>query len=310
MPVAGKWVRGLLVAVAALAVSCAQARGPAGGMPTVVATMFPLYDFAREVAGGRARVVMLVPPGVEPHSFEPRPGDILTVAKASVFVYTGEFMEPWAADILEAAKSPGLVTVDAGKGCALIKGEEGREGHGHHATDPHIWLDFSNAQIMAENITAALERADPANAAYYRANGAKLKADLAGLDGEFSRGLAECRSRTIAHGGHFAFAYLARRYGLEYLAAYGLSPDSEPSPKNMAELVKSLKANKGSAVFYEELISPKIAEAVSRETGAAMMRLHGGHNVGADEFKSGVRFADLMRANLRALRAGLGCTEE
>lgn len=302
------FVPALLLAAVLAPASCARQRGTDGAPPEVVTTIFPLYDFSRRIAGDRAKVVMLVPPGVEAHLFEPKPADMMSAARASVFVYTGAYMEPWAAGIINAANNPRLLAVEAGKGCQLLGGGP-EEGHFHGGADPHIWLDFSNARIMADNIAAALGIKDPANAAFYKSNAALLKDELAALDRAYSDGLKNCASRTVVHGGHFAFGYLARRYGLEYVSAYGISPDAEPSPGKMMGLVKTLKGKKGAAVFYEDMVSPKIAETVSRETGAAMLHLNAGHEIGVDDFRAGRTFTELMRENLKSLRAGLGCTD-
>ncbi|MFH1029100.1 MAG: zinc ABC transporter substrate-binding protein [Pseudomonadota bacterium] len=159
---------------------------------TVVTTLFPLYDFARIIGGDKANVTLLLPPGVEAHSFEPKPADLVTISKADVFVYTNAAMEPWATKLLNGVAPPALRIVDASTGATMLttekdsneeKGHGGHidEGHDHdHAggIDPHLWLDFKNAMIMVDNLTAAFIAKDPANESYYKANATTYKAEL------------------------------------------------------------------------------------------------------------------------------------
>ncbi len=279
----------------------------------VVTTLFPLYDFARQVGGEKAAVSLLLPPGVEPHSFEPRPGDIVRVHDADVFVYTGAFMEPWAAAIVKGAQRPDLVVVDAGAGVRLLaeKGEDG-EGHHHHGDggehpDPHIWLDFANAQIMVDNILAGFVKKDPRNRAFYEKNAIAYKQKLRDLDEQFRKGLASCGTRVFVHGGHFAFQYLARRYNLSYVSLYGFSPNAEPSPRHVADIVREIRRHDVRFVFYEQLLQPRLADTVARETGARLLPLSGGHNVAKSEMEKGITFISIMENDLSNLRTGLQC---
>ena len=290
----------------------------------VVTTLFPLYDFARSIGGDKAEVSLLLPPGVEPHSFEPRPGDLMRIHKADIFVYTGDFMEPWAAVLVKGARKDGPLIVDSSRGVALEQGaDEGRTKTGArtgaapapegahagaaHSADPHIWLDFGNAQVMVDNILAAFVAKDPANRAFYEKNAQSYKARLAVLDEEFRKGLASCTTRLFVHGGHYAFSYLARRYGLTYVSVYGLTPDAEPSVSRLAWLVDEMRRSGVKYVFYEELIQPRMAETLARETGAALLPLNGGHNVTRDQMEKGVTFITIMESDLKNLRKGLQC---
>ncbi len=280
---------------------------PKTGKLAVVATLFPVYDFTRNIGGDKADILLLLPPGTEAHSFEPRPGDFAAVKRASLFVYTGELMEPWAADILKGVKNDSLGVVDASKGVGM-KQAEAHEGHdSHHGADPHIWLDFANAQIMVDNIAEGFAEKDMANRDYYIKNAGDYKTKLAALDAGYTAALRSCKKKVFVHGGHYAFGYLARRYGLQYLSAAGLSPDSEPSPATMVELVKLIRQNGLGAVFYEELIRPNVAETIAMETGAKLLPLHGAHNVTKDEYDNGVTFIALMGKNLERLKEGLEC---
>jgi zinc transport system substrate-binding protein len=315
---------GVLCALAIVLVGCSkndEGRTPAAhaGM-SVVTTLFPLYDFARNVAGDRAEVTLLLPPGMEPHSFEPRPEDIVRVSRASLFVYTNRAMEPWAADILKGVGGGGPTVVDASRGARLLAaagihehGDHHNEGDHHDGPhdetrmDPHLWLDFANAQRMVDNIAAGMAERDPANREAYLANAAAYKAKLAHLDERYRQGLASCSSRTVVHGGHFAFGYLAARYGLRYEAAFAASADAEPTPAKLAALVKRIRTEGVRTIYTEELIDPRTAETIARETGAAILPLNGAHTVSRDDLARGVTFISLMEKNLENLRKGLQC---
>lgn len=304
----------LLVCIVVTGLSCAKKEEKQPGLKKlkVVTTLFPLYDFAKNIGGQYADVSLLLPPGVEPHGFEPRPEDIVRINKAHVFIYTGKHMEPWAEKILKGIDNKGLIVVDSSTGIKYIKedGHDHKHKHGkvEHEMDPHIWLDFGNAQKMVDNMLEGFIKADAANADAYRKNAEQYKALLSDLDKKFREGLASCSTKYFIHGGHYAFGYMAKRYGLNYISAYhGFSPDSEPSAKRLAELVKKMKKHNIRHVFYEELISPRVAETIAKETGAKLLQLHAAHNLTKEEWDRGVTFAWLMEQTLSNLKTGLEC---
>lgn len=309
----------LLLALAAAAVGCRKtAEQDAGGSGKlrVVATIFPVYEFARAVAGDKAEVTLLLPPGMEPHSFEPRPEDIVRVSRADLFIYTNRYMEPWAGEIVKGAGGGKLTVVDASRGAKFLKAgngedhdghDDGEHGHGGEGMDPHLWLDFTNAQLMVDTIAAALAERDPANRAVYLANAAAYRAKLADLDERYRAGLAACATRTVLHGGHFAFGYLANRYGLRYESAYAVSADAEPTPAKLAKLVKQVREEGLKHIYTEELLDPRTAETIARETGASILMLHGAHTVAKADLDKGITFIALMEKNLASLREGLQC---
>ena len=290
----------------------AQAPGTSQQKLTVVTTLFPLYDFAKAVAGDKAEVKLLLPPGVEPHSFEPKPEDMVRFSKADVVVYTNEYMEPWAVKMLRTIATKPVV-VDASKGVPLLKAgpeeeaEHAHEGEHHGGMDPHIWLDFANAQIMVQNIADGLIAKDPANKDFYSGNARAYQEQLRKLDEDYKSGLSNCGQKVFLHGGHFAFGYLARRYGLSYHSAQAINPDSEPTPARIAELIREMRSNGLKYVYCEELLSPATAEMIARETGATVLLLNGAHNISKEDFDKKVSFISLMRQNLVNLRKGLQC---
>jgi zinc transport system substrate-binding protein len=261
---------------------------------------------------------LLMTPGLEAHSFEPRVGDMVRLNQASVFIYTNSAMEPWVRDVLKGVQNRNLKIVESGRGIAMMAGHEEhahgtkasyRHGHDQDGGDPHIWLDSSNAANMVDHILAGFIEKDPANMDFYQKNADAYKAKLNDLDRQFKEGLSGCRKNVIVHGGHSAFGYLAQRYGLKDVAVSGFSPNAEPTPAGMVRISKTLKANGLDHLFYEELLSPRVAEAIARETGASLLMLHAAHNVSKEEFERGVSFVDLMQRNLQNLKRGLQCPQ-
>jgi zinc transport system substrate-binding protein len=239
----------------------------------------------------------------------------MKVNKADIYVYTNEDMEPWAKSFINGLPTKNITIVDTSRGVTLLKAgpEEGQEeahgeDHHHHGgMDPHIWLDFANAQVMADNILSAMVAKDPANRDYYTARAIAYKAELKKLDDEYRVGLADCGKRVLLHGGHYAFGYLARRYGLQYQSASAVNADAEPTPAKLAGLIKLMRANGLKYVFSEELLSTRSAETIARETGATVLMLHGAHNISRDDLAMGVTYISLMKKNLGNLRIGLQC---
>ncbi len=265
----------------------------------VVTTLFPLYDFAMNIGKQKTTVILLLPPGTEPHAFEPRPGDILRINNADIFIYTGRSMEPWVEDILKGIGSSGPLVIDSSKVIRLS---------GESSNDPHIWLDFSNAKKMVINILDGFLSKDPSNRDFYLQNAEEYRKKLDDLDNRFRESLTHCKKNIIIHGGHFAFGYLMRRYNVKYLSAYrGFSPDAEPTPGNLIELSNELKKHDIKYIFYEELITPRVSETIARETGVKLLMLHGAHNITKSEMEQGVTFISLMEQNLKNLQVGLEC---
>jgi zinc transport system substrate-binding protein len=163
---------------------------------------------------------------------------------------------------------------------------------------------------MVDNILAGLIAKDPANREYYTANALAYKAQLAELDNQYRKGLSTCQKKVFLHGGHYAFGYLANRYGLRYESAYAVSADSEPTPAKIMDLIQKMRTNGLRYVYTEELVEPRIADTIARETGATILRLHGAHNISKDDLAEGATFLSHMDRNLKNLRIGLQCTEK
>jgi zinc transport system substrate-binding protein len=297
-----------------------------GGKIKIVTTLFPLYDFAKNIGQDKVEISLLLPPGVEAHTFEPKPSDIVKINESGLFVYTGKFMEPWAEDIIKGVTNKNVKVVDSSLGIEMMAEAEGAHegeaegahadehgaeaeevGHEHGGVDPHIWLDFDNNIIMVDSIVKALSEKDPTNANFYQKNADEYKNKLAQLDNRYKSGLTKCESKEIVYGGHYAFGYLGKRYGLAYESAYGISPDSEPSAQDLAKLIEQIKKEKIKYVFFEELVSPKVAETLAKETGTGLLLLNPAHNLTKKDFENNVSFLSIMEKNLTNLKTGLQC---
>ncbi len=301
----------ICMAISLAALSCAgQEESTPRKKLVVVATLFPLCDFAKSIAGPRAEVTLLLPPGAEPHTFEPRPTDILRLNRADVFLYTSPDMEPWAADILKGVQNRRLEVVDSSAGIAKpLHGRRDRVAHHPHAgtADPHIWLDFSLALRMMENIRDGLIKADPAGREVYEKNASLAMEKLQALDDRYRRGLEACEKKILVNSGHFAFDYMARRYGFRYVSVYGVSPDAEPTAATLAKITRLIRENGLRHLFHEDLVNPRLAETLAKESGVELLKLYPAGNLAKEQVDRGETFQALMEKNLENLRTGMQC---
>lgn len=263
------------------------------GKISVVVSGYVPYTLAKQIGGDKISLSMLLPANAEPHSFEPAPGDMVAVRRADVFVYVSPRIEPWAKDVLSAA-GPETLAVESAAFAAP-------------SDDPHVWMDFDNAGKIAAALAGALSEKDPQNKAFYQQNLDAFQTELAALDADYSRSLAECRTREVVHIGHLAFKNLARRYNLSLSALAGSSHDGEHSARKLAELVKFIRQKNVKTIFTEETLSPRLSGAVAEETGAQILPLYTVEHVGKEDFDRGVTYTELMRRNLESLKRGLEC---
>ena len=272
--------------------------------PNVIVTLFPQYDMVRAIAKDKVNLELLLPAGVEPHSYEPTPNTIIRINESDLFVYTSDIMETWISNLFTELNDQGPIVVNSSNGVELITHLE--EEHSDEEYDPHFWLDPLNAKIMAENITAGLIEMDPENADFYQANANIYLSELDKLDQEFIDLFNRVKLNKIIYGGHFAFGYLSNRFNIEILSPYtGYSPDAEPSVSSLAELINVMQENQIKVIFYEELVDPKIARTISEQTGANIEVLHGAHNLSQEEMAQGLTYFDVMRSNIEKLKVAL-----
>lgn len=293
----------------------ASAGAPPAPRPLVVASVYPLYEFARHVAGDAAEVAQLVPAGVEPHDWEPAPQDVARLERARLFIYNGAGFEPWAARLVATLGERGPAVVVATEGLELVAADlphdethGARRGPpaGEARKDPHVWLDPVRAQAQVEHIRAGLARVDPEHAGGYTERARAFTASLDALHRSFERGLAGCTRREIVTA-HSAFTYLARRYGLRQVPLMGVSPDAEPSSAALAELTRFARAHGVRYVFFETLVSRRLADTLAREVGARTLVLDPIEGVAPEAPAAGRGYLALMESNLANLRTALDC---
>jgi zinc transport system substrate-binding protein len=252
----------------------------------VAAAFYPLAFAAEVVAGPAVEVTNLTPPGAEPHDVELSVRDVERIRSADVVLLLGAEFQPFLEDAAEDAEGE---VVDLLAGVELLRTDEG--------VDPHVWLDPIRYAAMTGEIGAALDRAGAA---------ADLQARLRELDAELDRGLADCERREIVTS-HAAFGYLADRYGLEQIAITGLSPEAEPAPDELERLVDEVREHGATTVFFESLVSPRLAETIAREAGATTAELNPLEGLTEDELDAGADYFSVMRDNLATLQEALGC---
>ncbi len=318
-----------LLAAAALcfpASGCApREREADDGRLDVAVTLFPYYDFLREIAGDRIRLTLIVPAGMDSHSFEPTPADVIRIQDADLLVCNGGVMEQWVlevADSFEEGTGPDRIVtmmdyVDVVEE-EIVEGMEaeehahedhahGEENHVHEIEyDEHIWTSPVNAMRLTEALAEALAGADPAYADEYRENADRYCRELLELDREFRGIVAEGNRRLVVFGDKFPFRYFFEEYGLDYRAAFtGCSTDTEPSARTIAYLIETVRENQIPAVYHLELSSPRVSEIIGEETGAEVLLFHSCHNLTRSQFDSGITYLELMEENARNLRKGL-----
>lgn len=286
-----------------LLAACAKAPAAEDGKIKITASLFPQYDFARVIGGDKVDVTLLLAPGQESHLYDPSPSDMRSIANSSLFIFTGESMEAWAADIASSV-GEGVKILDASSGITLAESEDDSDDHSH-GLDPHIWLDFDNVKIMCENICGALVSLSPDNEEYFRANLAAYEDEITALDEEY-RLVAEASDKTLVFGGKFALGYLTRRYNISYLSAYAsCGAEAEPSARVIKTLSDYVAENGVKAVYCEEMSDPKVARSIAEGTDAEILVIHSAENTSKDERDAGASFIGIMRQNLENLRKGL-----
>ncbi|ETT44283.1 zinc ABC transporter substrate-binding protein [Paenibacillus sp. FSL P4-0338] len=313
--------KGLLLAAVLLLTLSLAACGPKSsgsiieGKVNVITTFYPIYEFTAEIGGDEANVINLLPVGVEPHDWTPRSQDIISTSKAQLFLYNGAGLEGWVPNFLKSLDGDSKTkAVEVSQGVKLITtdeddghdhGHEGEEaeadGHGDSLhTDPHTWVSPKSALVMAKNIKESLQAVDPAHTAGYEERYLKLVDRLNALDLKFTEELGKLPNKEIVVS-HQAFSYLARDYGLSQHAIMGLSPDAEPRGQDLVKLAALVKAEGIRYIFFEELVSDKLAKTLASETGVSTMVLNPVEGLTEAQQKNGDNYFTLMEKNLQNL---------
>ncbi len=307
---------------------------------SVVASIYPMADFAAKIGGDLIDLKTMVPPGTDAHGWEPSTGDIIALNEADVFIYNGSGMEGWTESILDTLENPDLIVIEASAGLTVpfsehqveyIDGtvihedendhaddEENHENediheesehdheadhhhhHDHDGMDPHVWLDPDLAGEQMKAIAKGFIEADPDNKDIYENNLTQMEKKLDALDDQFEKELEGIKKRDIVVS-HAAFGYLCQAYDLNELAITGVSPESEPSPEDMATIIKVMEEKQITTIFFETLATPKVAETIAAETGANVDTLNPIEGLTEENIENGDDYFSLMEKNLDAL---------
>lgn len=282
----------------------------------IVATFYPLQQLVLPVIGEKGSVKIVVPSGMEPHDYEPSLADIRNIFDADLFLLNGAGIDAWAEKLLPELESKGVKTLRLADAIPLLPSQEDEEhGHGseeseeeheHGEWDPHFWLDPILAQAEVRLLTQSLVQQFPQYQQFFEANRDQFLSTLNGIDEEYKQGLSRCQKQEVITS-HDAFRYLASRYGFTTHALAGLSPEEEPSSRRLADLAREVRAEGIQYIFFETLVSPKIAETLARETGASTLVFNPIEGVTEEEAAQGINYISLMRDNLAALQKALQC---
>lgn len=279
---------------------------------SVTTTIFPLYDAAKAVGGKNITLTNLVPFGVEAHEFEPKAKDMVKLSKSDLFITSGEVFEPWSTKIIKSLKIADK-SVDMSKKVNLIKAKveaHGHEGHNHAkdhyaSYDPHYWLSIDNQIAIAKEMAGQFAKKDAANAKIYEANAGEYINKLTTLKNEYQT-LKTCKNKKVVVN-HDAFEYLASEYGITQYSISGMSPESKPSPKQIAKLVDLVKKEKINTVFFEEFASDKVAKTIAKEAGIKTDALRPVENITVEESNKNIGYIDIMKSNLSKLKGAMDC---
>jgi len=272
------------------------------GKIKVVATFYPLYDFAKNIGGERVYVTSLIPSGVEPHEFEPSPSTIKQLNSANVLIYNGAGLEPWLPKLLEGIDNKNLISADTSKGIQLISTPNPAKG----GEDPHIWLDPVLAKKQVENIRDTLIQADPEGRSYYENNTNIYLEKLDELDSELRNTMKTCKKRDILIT-HATLGYFCKEYNCTQIPIEGINPEAEPSPADIVKIIEQAKERNITAVFFESLINPKSAQTIAQEIKGTVASFNSVHGLTEEEQKQGKDYLSLMRENIANIKEALQC---
>ena len=280
----------LILACVPLLAACGAANG-AKRKTTVIASFYPLAYAAQQVGGPTVDVENLTPAGAEPHDLELTPQAVARITRANVVLYLSHGFQPAVSDAVEQTSGPAVDVLAE----LPLHGAHGQEAG--LTADPHVWLDPPLFERIVERIGSVLHRPSAAEA---------LVAKVRALDRDYRRGLAHCVRKDIVTS-HAAFGYLAQRYGLQQVPITGLTPESEPTPKQLANVIRLVRRTHATTVFFETLVSPRLADTVAREVGARTAVLDPIEGLTSTEQSHGDTYVTLMRRNLKAVRQALAC---
>ena len=285
---------------------------------SVVTTIFPYYDFTRNIAGDKADIKLLLSPGSEPHSYEPSPSDIVAIENCDIFIYNGGESDEWVESVLESVKNKNMKVMRMMDYVDLLYEQsvdhdehnhehEEHDEHDHgEEYDEHIWTSIRNSEKLTDAIYDELSACDLANKEIYTKNRDAYLTKLKTLDSEISDIVNNAKRKTVVFGDRFPFLYFVTDYSLEYECAFpGCSSETEPSISTVTHMIDFTRKNEVPVVFYLEFSNGKVARLISEDSGAKTMRFSSCHNVTKDEFAGGASYISLMEQNSNALKEAL-----
>lgn len=272
---------------------------------SIVTTVFPAYDFAKQIGGDKVDVTLLLPPGVESHSYEPTPRDMVAISECDLLITVGGESEAWLERLLSGIQDEGFEVLSMMSLVELYRETDPlkRDVAGEEEYDEHVWTSPKNAIGIVKGITKQLSGMDVQNKSSYEYNEAIYVKQLEELHESYQTTTDKAEHKVLVFGDRFPFLYMEKEYNLECFAAFpGCSGESEPSAATMASLSRIIKEKNISYVCYLELSNPRVAEALGEVTGAKTIRLHSCHNVSKEELEQGVSYLSLMQDNLLVLK--------
>ena len=286
-----------------------EAESADSGKIQIVCTSFPAYDFAREIAGDKCELTLLIKPGSEVHSYEPTPKDVIRIQNCDLFICNGGESEEWVEElaydcgrILYMMDCVETVAEQVQEGMYVRGEEEGEE----EELDEHVWTSPVNAALISEAICRELCDIDPENEEVYNTKLQAYTAQLMELDSQLRLTVKNARSKTLVFADRFPMRYFTKEYGLEYYAAFpGCASETEPSAKTVAFLIDKVREEKLSAVLYMEFSNQKMADVICEDTGCEKLPFYSVHNITAAQFEAGESYLSLMRQNLNTLKEAL-----
>lgn len=273
----------------------------------IVTSIFPYYDFAKNIAGDKAEIKLLLSPGSEPHDYEPTPSDIVAIEKCDIFIYNGGESDKWVDSVLETLENTDVTVLKMMDYVPLIESASHHHDEAHlDDFDEHIWTSIRNSQVLCEKIKSAMMKQDTTNAEFYKSNAENYISQLQSLDNDMIE-IAENKKRdTIVFGDRFPMLYFFNDYGLNHKAAFpGCNSETEPSLEVVTELTNYVKDNSIPAVYYLEFSNGNTANLISEGTEAKALQVSSCHNVTKKDFESGASYISLMENNISAFKEAL-----
>jgi len=278
----------------------------------VTTTIYPLYSIVKEIGAEKVVLHNLIPFGVEAHGFDPTPNDMAKLSKSDIFILSSDAMEPWKDKIISSLQIQDKV-FDMSKYVKLRGAQEEAHGHEHSDSthegeniDPHYWVSLNNYITMIHTISKLIIEKDPQNREYYEKNRANYLEKVASLKLKYDTSMQTCTNKKILVN-HDAFGYFADDYNVTQYSISGMTPESKPSAKQIAELIKIVKKEEINTVFFEEFASPKVAQTIANEAHVKIDSLRPAENISAQENEQGIGYLYIMEENLNKLKFAMGC---